>query len=130
MRTIYKYQLPFADEVKVTMHSDASILKWKVCGVDSASNPIICFWAIIDTESELVERTFRIFGTGYPFPEDADFRGFDLMAHNDANRLNKDRRFDFQDTVFDEREQFCFSPSRLLVWHIFLEVSLDGDNLD
>ena len=100
MRTIYKYALPFGDEVSVQMPKDASILKFGIQSVID-SKPEIVVWAIVDTESEMEERRFRIVGTGHPLEDDTTAHCADIPCEWD---------YVYFDTLFDRR----------FVWHIFV----------
>lgn len=63
MKAIYKYRLPFMEVSKVTMPKGAQIVR--IDGMDGA----IWIWAQVDTNKELVERTFHLFKTGGEMPD-------------------------------------------------------------
>jgi hypothetical protein len=64
MKAIYKYRLPFMEVCKVIMPHNSEIIR--IDGLDGA----LWIWAIVDTEEELVERTFHLFKTGGEMPDD------------------------------------------------------------
>ena len=98
MKTIYKYEIPFGDEVAIQMPKDASLIKFGLQGV-VGGRPDIFVWAIVDTDAEMEERRFRIHGTGLLLPEDSVLYG-----------SNGDE-YEYYDTLFD----------RMFVWHIFVK---------
>ncbi len=63
MKTIWKFPLDVADEQRVEMPLDAKILH---VGLQGES---VFMWAEVGPERRKVERTVRIYGTGYPMPE-------------------------------------------------------------
>ena len=99
MRTIYKYPIPFGDEATVMMPKGALLLTFAIQGIYVTGLPNICVWALVDTEAEMEAKKFKIFGTGYPLPDDCVKYGGDL-----------DYDFEYETTVFDHKH----------VWHIFL----------
>ena len=66
MKAIYKYRLPFMEYSVVSMPEDANIIR--IDGLDGA----LWMWAIVDTESPLVDREFSLFKTGGAMPDDID----------------------------------------------------------
>ena len=100
MRTIYKYALPFGDDVSIEMPKDASILKFGIQSVID-STPYFVVWALVDTESEIGERRFRIVGTGDSLEDNTTAHGADIPCECD---------YVYFDTLFDRR----------FVWHIFV----------
>ena len=106
MRTIYKYALPFGDEVSVQMPKDASILKFGIQSVID-SKPEIVVWSIVDTEAEMEERRFRIVGTGHPLEDNTI--GHVLEDYTTAHG-SYEWVYEYFDTLFDRR----------FVWHIFV----------
>ena len=60
MMTIYKYQIPIQDSIKLTLPKDALILSFQI------QNGIPVLWAMVNTEAEREERSFLLFGTGHP----------------------------------------------------------------
>jgi hypothetical protein len=60
VRTIWKYEIPVADEFGVAMQQDAQIL----CVQVQHGHP--CIWAIVDPEAPRVERRLAVRGTGHP----------------------------------------------------------------
>lgn len=63
-KAIYKYQLGMAEKAVVKMPQDAQVIR--VDGIDG----FLYIWAVIDTERPIVERTFNLFKTGAPMPDD------------------------------------------------------------
>lgn len=62
--TIHKYQLQFGSmndrgEIRVPMPAGAHVLSCQVQG----GTPTV--WAVVDTEAEMVDRTFAVIGTGH-----------------------------------------------------------------
>ena len=100
MRTIHKYQIPFGDEVAIHMPKDTSILKFSIQKIINGS-PDICVWAIIDTESEMEERRFRIHCTEQPLPDNSTAHGSNTVSDWD---------YEYFDTLTD----------RQFVWHVFV----------
>ena len=84
MKTIFKYAVEITDEQVVKMPKGAHALSAQI------QNGQLCVWAMVDTESELVDRTVRIFGTGNP----VDLNGM----------------WQFLGTV----------QERIFVWHVFI----------
>ena len=94
MQTIYKYEIPIKDEAVVSMPKDAQCLKFAMQAEK------LCVWALVDTEAEKEERSFKIFGTGHQLPSN-----FHVAWGID------DGDYNYCDTVFD----------RHFVWHIFVK---------
>lgn len=44
--------------------------------VGSEAPDIVCVWAALDSDAPKDERTFRIFGTGHPIPDEVGFEGY------------------------------------------------------
>lgn len=61
MKTIWKFEIPVADEVTVSMPRYAEILD-----VKAASPSLLNLWAIVDTTSAPAPRRLSIRGTGHP----------------------------------------------------------------
>ena len=101
MRTIYKYEIPFCDEPTIQMPKDASILKFGTQGEQIHGQPHFYVWALVDTDAEMEERKFRIFGTGHELPDDC-------MKYGGGIEFDYD--FEYFDTLFE----------RGFVWHIFV----------
>lgn len=66
MRTIWKYELPIADEFTIEMPAGAKVLCVQV--QRRIPWPIPCLWAEVDTTREPVLFRFRLFGTGHDLP--------------------------------------------------------------
>jgi hypothetical protein len=94
MRTLYKYRIPIIDDPVVQMPKGAQLLKFAMQGTD------LYVWALVDTEAEMEERKFKIFGTGHPVPDNVD------LAWGIGGGY-----YNYRDSVFD----------RHFVWHIFSE---------
>ena len=71
MKTIFKYQLDVVDTQVVKMPANADVFSAQFQGEQ------LCVWALVDTELELEDREFRIFGTGTPFEVSGMFRFLD-----------------------------------------------------
>ena len=64
MITVFKYTIP-ADDTIAVLPREADILTVAFQGDD------LCVWAKVDTSIEEMEaRTFKVFGTGSPIPQD------------------------------------------------------------
>lgn len=59
MKTVYKFRLDIEDITTISMPRGAQILSVQ------NQNESICLWALVDTEAEKEQRTFRIAGTGH-----------------------------------------------------------------
>jgi len=104
MKTIYKYHIPFGNEVTVQMPKNAELYKFGLQGIVNG-HPDICVWALVDTETEITDRKFRIFGTGHPIPDNCISDTYPDM-----------QLYVYYDTIFD----------RGMVWHIFAQLWLDN----
>lgn len=60
MKTIYKFPLKITDIQKVSMPKDSTILTVQV------QRKIPCLWALVETDKQAEERSFRIITTGHP----------------------------------------------------------------
>jgi hypothetical protein len=60
---IYKYLLRAADDVKIVMPSGAQVLSVQV------QHGAPCLWALVDSGAPLVDRHFKVFGTGNSVPK-------------------------------------------------------------
>ena len=65
MKTVFKYELPMGDEVRVKMPAFARVLS---VGVQYEH---LFVWALVDKDVPELHKTFRIAGTGHPI-EDVD----------------------------------------------------------
>lgn len=77
METIYKYQLPAADDAGVEMQAGAEILHIGVQG------DIPMIWALVDSEARMEVRKFVTYGTGHEVdcdPSGLKFIGTWMMA--------------------------------------------------
>lgn len=61
MKTVWKFEVPVADEVTVTMPRHAVILDVKASGPD-----LLRLWAIVDSTASPATRRLSIRGTGHP----------------------------------------------------------------
>lgn len=64
MKTIYKYPIQIEDYLNIEMPKDAQILSIQT------QNGELQMWALVDNKSPLVERKFKLVGTGHPIGED------------------------------------------------------------
>jgi hypothetical protein len=88
MKTVYKYLIwKGKDQKTITIPMNARILSVKL----NDSN--IVFWALVDTDNDLIIRRIFVAGTGWKLPEDIGYN------------------YDHIDTIFDNG----------VVWHIFIE---------
>jgi hypothetical protein len=63
LRTIHKYPLELAEErVVISMPAGAQVLRV------AAQHGRPCIWAVVNTEAPMVEREFRVAGTGRELP--------------------------------------------------------------
>ena len=90
MKTIFKYPLSVTDTQFVKMPKSADPFTAHFQGDQ------LCIWAYVDTEEDLEDREFKIFGTGQPI---------DLLG-----------LFRFLSTVHHETG----------VWHIFVKATNNG----
>lgn len=65
MDTIYKYELVIDDVQHIPLPSGAKCLHVAM------QNGHLCLWAQVNTTRELVNRFFRIYGTGHPMQDPA-----------------------------------------------------------
>jgi hypothetical protein len=59
MKTIYKYKLDVTDMQTVSMPIGSKILNL------NTQQEVPCIWALIDTDNEIEDRKFSIYGTGH-----------------------------------------------------------------
>ncbi len=88
MKTIFKYPLAVTDIQVLKLPKNTDVFSAQFQGDQ------LCVWGLVDTEAELEDREFRIFGTGQPFEVSGKFR--------------------FVDTAQQES----------LVWHIFVKLPI------
>lgn len=62
MRTIWKFPLDITDRQKVEMPKFATLLSVQL------QNGVACLWVEVDSEQPKERRTFAIYGTGNPIP--------------------------------------------------------------
>ena len=62
MQTIHKYPLSIIGVQDVEMPETSEILSAQ------NQNGQLCVWARVETDSPIIKRRFRIFGTGHPYP--------------------------------------------------------------
>lgn len=68
MKTIYRYEVPIGDPVKIWIGGDPRAV--------AATSRTVEFWAERDIDGRrLRERTFQIFGTGHDIPATAKYWG-------------------------------------------------------
>ena len=101
-KVIYKYRIPFDDDVSVDMPKDAQIVKFGIQGIDANNRPKVFAWALVNLPIETTEpRLFVIRGTGHPLHD------FCVVSENDVPTNTP--KFVYKDSLFD----------RAFVWHIF-----------
>ena len=59
MNTIYKYSFQTTDSLEIEMPSNSEVLTVQI------QYGIPTMWALVDTESKIVKKKFRICGTGH-----------------------------------------------------------------
>lgn len=74
MLTVYKYPFDIKDVVIVAMPAGAQVLHIGM------QNGTPCLWALVDTDSPIVQRTFYVRGTGHPVQDSLWHVGSFLMA--------------------------------------------------
>jgi len=68
MKRIFKYKIPITDEFELELPRGTKVLTFQT----QHNEPVI--WAIIDDTENVFEKVhFRLFGTGHPIPEEANF---------------------------------------------------------
>lgn len=77
-RRIWKYQLQIIDRQIFSMPVGAKLLSVGNQTDDPLFGELqtgscVCIWALVDTDADLVERTFEIIGTGNPMEDDERF---------------------------------------------------------
>lgn len=61
MKTIWKFETPFEEKFKLEMPKDAKIL----CVQQDQKTFKPCIFAMVETENEIEERFFELYGTGH-----------------------------------------------------------------
>lgn len=92
MKTIYKYPLMHTGFNYIEIPKEGQILS---VGLDPHNS--LCIWALVDPESERVDRRFYVAGTGWGIPDE-------VLADN---------RWTFLGTTLDQESN--------LIWHTFVE---------
>lgn len=69
MRTVYKYPFAIADEITITMPYGAIPLHAQAVDPEGL-DPFANLWALVDTESPVVDHLFYLRGTGHPIEVD------------------------------------------------------------
>lgn len=70
MRTIWKHTLAVTDAtITIPMPENSVPIRFAM------QNGVPCMWALVETESKIVQRTFRVHGTGHEIAVDADYCG-------------------------------------------------------
>ena len=80
MKTIHKYPIELDYEHKVTVRMPFVA---KIVLVGSQHDQAF-LWAIVDSTSPLVERHFRLIGTGHPIPGGYDHVGSFVLNHGES----------------------------------------------
>lgn len=62
MATVWKYRIPWEDEPAIQMPEGAQILDAQPQGIFGD----ISIWAVVNPNAPMVERRFRLAGTGHP----------------------------------------------------------------
>jgi hypothetical protein len=75
MKTIFKYPLSITDTQVLKLPKNADVFSAQFQGDQ------LCVWGLVDTEAELEDREFRIFGTGQLFEVSGKFRFVDTAQH-------------------------------------------------
>lgn len=81
MRSIWKFTPAMRDYSIVQMPKGARILSV------GNKNETLCVWALVETSAPMVERTFRIAGTGHPVNYDVTPEMFVGTAMFESGRL-------------------------------------------
>lgn len=71
MKTVYKYVIPFVDDGKFELEYPRYSNVVKI----DMQNGVPCMWIFVDTDSEVVKRKFRIYGTGHEVEDGNVYRG-------------------------------------------------------
>lgn len=71
MITVHKYHVPLGVTETIALPADAVIRH-----VGSQDRLAVVFWAEVDTAREREMRRFRVFATGEPLPERADWAAY------------------------------------------------------
>ena len=76
MRRMYRHRLIVGGGPTVfELTADPVRVEARRLGVGERAQHVVDFWAEHDDEAPASKRTFQIFGTGHPLPEDARHRG-------------------------------------------------------
>ncbi len=83
MRTVYKYPIAVADCLAIEMPAGSEILSFE------SQRGMMSLWVLVDTEEPaIIERRFRLAGTGHRLPEEeltyvgsAQLHGGDIVFH-------------------------------------------------
>lgn len=88
MKSIYRYEVPIDGEKHtIKMNGDTEITK--IACVHEHNSWYIEFWAENYSQSELVPRTFQVYGTGHRIPQyGIDKTDLDTEFRGTAERLN------------------------------------------
>ena len=100
MWKVFKYPIPIKDEFEVVMPSSSAILKI------GNQFDIPRMWVLVQPDSVLITRRFRIFGTGHPIPG-----GPLYLSESSVSIQQKEGRLKYIDTFK--------SGGGGLIWHLF-----------
>jgi hypothetical protein len=64
MLTIWKYEIPIQDNFELLMQRNAKILAVQT------QFEVPCIWCLVDPKEKMVQRRFRVAGTGHDIKED------------------------------------------------------------
>ena len=78
MRKILKYK--FSPLSTIARHMIPEVFVVRHVGIDPADGNSIAFWAQVDIDSEVVEVTVQLFGTGEEIPKGAQYCGSVIMS--------------------------------------------------
>ena len=75
MKEIWRYQFDITDTVEIKMPAGAEIISVQTKGARSTP----CMWAIVEPRANKETRTFKVFGTGHPIPDDLALKFLDTF---------------------------------------------------
>ena len=76
MKSIWKYTFEITDDFTIEIPSGAKFLHVDIqqlpypLGSDSKIREAPCIWVLVDPEAQPMKYSFKLFGTGHPFPDD------------------------------------------------------------
>lgn len=72
---VYKYPIPLEEKFAIKMPRGAKLLHVEVQRYVSPDSYAVMLWALVDTAEPIVERAFRLVGTGHEFFEACEHVG-------------------------------------------------------